>query len=273
MPSSETARSKSDYFRSYKVNINFPDTILKGNETRMEIPGCLDRDSTYWEHNRMIPLTKSEESIKMMSDHIQSIPSFDFFVKMINIFLSGYFETGPVEIGPVGSIYSFNEIEGLRMGLGLRTTRKFSEHWQIGGSGAFGFGDKVWKYSGQLKYFWDRKLKNYITVRYKRDYYFPGEFADFVRPDNLFLSFKRGVQDKMVDYTVLDVEYSHEFSNDYRMILTGKTGKESGLGTLKFIYDDFGEQVEIKQFNTFELGVKQRFSQIRNIIPVKIPDR
>jgi len=251
---------KSDYFENYKVNIALPDTIMKGNEVKVEMPGCLDRDSTYWENNRMMPLSKSEKSIKMMSDHIQSIPSFDVFVKMVNVFLSGYYDLGKVEIGQLGSVYSFNEIEGLRMGMGLRTTEDFSFHWQFGLSGAYGFNDEVWKYAGHLKYFWDRKFKNYLKVEFTRDYYFPGENIDFVRSDNLFLSFRRGAQDKMVDFTKLDLEFSHEFSNDFRMFLIGKTGKESGLGTLNFIYFDAGEEIEIDEFVTYELGVKQRFS-------------
>ena len=251
---------KSDYFENFKVNITIPDTIMKGNEVRLEVPGCLDRDTTYWENNRMMALSKSEKSIKLMSDHIQNMPSFDVFVKVVNLFLSGYYDLGKIEVGPLGSIYSFNEIEGLRMGLGLRTTEDFSFHWQFGLSGAYGFNDKVWKYGGHIKYFWDRKFKNYIKAEFTRDYYFPGENIDFVRSDNLFFSFKRGVQDKMVDFTKFDFEFSHEFSNEYRLILTGKTGKESGLGTLFFIVDSEGEQSEIQQFNTFELGVKQRFS-------------
>jgi hypothetical protein len=251
---------KSDYFENYKVNISFPDSIFKGSEIRNEIPGCLDRDSTYWENNRMIPLTESEKSIKLMSDHIQGIPSFDVFVKVLNTFLSGYLDVGKIEIGPMGSVYSFNEIEGFRLGLGIRTTEDFNFHWQLGASGAYGFNDKVWKYSGRLKYFWDRKQRNYIFIQYKRDYYFPGEIIDFVRSDNFFFSFKRGSQTKMVDYTRIKIEYSHEFSNLYRLILTGNTGKQSGLGTLKFIINKPLEQIEIQQFNTFELGVKQRFT-------------
>jgi hypothetical protein len=251
---------KSDYFENYNVNISIPDTILKGSEIRMELPGSLNRDSIYWDNNRLMPLTESEKSIKMMTDHIQSMPSFNFFIRAVNVFLSGYYDFGKIEVGPLGSVYSFNQIEGFRMGLGLRTTEDFNYHWQLKVFGAYGFNDKVWKYSGRVKYFWDRKLKNYISIQYKRDYYFPGEIIDFVRADNFFFSFKRGEQDKMVDFTFIDLEYSHEFSNLYRLVLTGKTGKQSGLGTLNFVVDSPNEQFEIEQFNSFDIGIKQRFT-------------
>lgn len=251
---------KSDYFSDYTIDLNIPDTIMAGNEIIVMTPGCLDRDSTYWNTNRMIELSKSEKSISLMSGHIQSLPTFKAFMKIVNLLIAGYYDTGPVDIGPIGSVYSFNEIEGLRMGLGFRTNEKLIKNWEIGANGAYGFNDQEWKYGVYLKYYWDRRKKNYLKLRYRHDYYFPGEVIDFVRSDNLFFSFRRGAQDKMVNYTILDAEYSHEFSNDYRLFLNGSTGKESGLGTLRFIVNENGEQYEIEQFNTFELGVKQRFS-------------
>ena len=251
---------KSEYFENFEYNIIIPDTILKVNENIVKTPGCLDRDSVYWDEHRLMNLTESEKEIDVMSDYIQKNPSFRVLMNVVDLLLSGYYDKGPIGIGPIGSIYSFNQIEGFRVGIGLRTTEKFNKNWELGANIAYGFKDKGWKYGGQVKYYWDRKKKNYIKVQYKHDYRFPGATLDFVRSDNFFVSFQRGEQDKMVNYYFVDLEYSHEFSNAYQLIFSTKTGKESGLGNLNFLYENQGELMEIKQFNTYEIGVRQRFS-------------
>ena len=195
-----------------------------------------------------------------MSDHIQSLSTFQRFMKVMNMFFSGYYELGAIEIGPMGSTYSFNEIEGFRLGTGLRTTRKFSMHWELKANAHYGFRDGGWKYYGHVKYYWDRKKFNYITLSMQREYYFPGEAVDFVKADNFFFSFKRGVQDKMIDFTSLNIEFSHEFSNLYQVVFNGYVKKQSPLGTLQFIRNAEDGPVGINEFRTFEVSVRQRFS-------------
>lgn len=251
---------KSDYFSDYAINISLSDSVMDGNEITYSTEGCFERDSAYWNSHRKVELTRSEKQISVMSDHIQNLPSFNLFVKIVNLFISGYFDFGPVEVGPAGSFYSFNEIEGFRFSLGFRTTEALNYHWEVGGRIAYGLNDEEIKYGGHLKYYWDRRKKNYLTLQYQREYYFPGQVIDFVRADNLFFSFRRGVQDKMIDQRLLDVEFSHEFSNDYRIILNGKTGNERGLGTLQFIEEKDGEFNELEFFSTYEFGFKQRFT-------------
>jgi hypothetical protein len=194
-----------------------------------------------------------------MSDHIQSLPAFKTFHTIIKLLLDGYWDFGKISIGPIGSLYSFNSIEGFRMQLGLRTTEKLSYHWELEGYGAYGFKDEVWKYGGNVKYYWNRDQKKYLNIGYRRDYKFPGTDGDF-RRESFFLSFQRGSLYKMIDFHSINIDFSWEFGHDYRANLFGNVETQEGLGTLFFIEDNNGEENIVEKFGTWEVGVKQRYA-------------
>lgn len=65
--------------------------------------------------------------------------------------------SAPVAIGPIFSTVSHNDLEGWRTRLGARTTAKFSPHVFLSGYGAYGFGDRKWKYNGEVEFSFNRK--------------------------------------------------------------------------------------------------------------------
>lgn len=247
-------------YKNFQNGVQIPDSILKLPDDVNKKEGYDTKDSTFWANERYISLTKSEEQIKVMSDHVQSLPSFQTFYKVIKMFLDGYWDFGYVSLGPVGSAYSFNQIEGFRVRLGLRTTEKFSYHWEGEAYGAYGFKDQGWKYGGRLKYYWSREKRNYLNIKYQHDYKFPGTGGTSLRGDNFLFSFQRGTLDKMIDFNKLDIDYSWELGSDYRTNLLTQISEQRGLGTLEFIQDNSGELTEISQFDTWEIGIKQRYA-------------
>lgn len=60
---------------------------------------------------------------------------------------SGYIPLGSkVSLGPLASFIGYNTLEGLRAGLGAVTSPALSRHLRLSGYGAYGFGDRRWKY-------------------------------------------------------------------------------------------------------------------------------
>lgn len=251
--------TSSYYYRNLQNNIVIPDSILHSVEDKVKVPGYADKDSTFWVDNRYVALSESENQIQTMSDHVQSLPAFKTFYNVLKLLTDGYWDLGPVGIGPFGSIYSFNQIEGFRLSLGLRTTEKFSYHWETEGYGAYGFKDEVWKYGIRGRYYWNRDQRKYLNINYQRDYKFPGSGYE-LRGDNFLISFQRGVIDKMIDFHILNLDFSWEFGKDLRMNLLAGVGDQSGLGNLYFIQDTDGEQRILEQFETWEIGIKQRYA-------------
>lgn len=76
--------------------------------------------------------------------------------RIVSTLVSDYYRPGgnraPVALGPIFSTISHNGLEGWRVRLGGTTTPDFNPRLFISGYGAYGFGDKKWKYSGAVEY-------------------------------------------------------------------------------------------------------------------------
>jgi hypothetical protein len=64
---------------------------------------------------------------------------------------------------------AFNDYEGFRLGGGLRTSHRVSEHFSIGGYGAYGFRDKAWKYGGDALVHLYRLRNIWLKYEYRND--------------------------------------------------------------------------------------------------------
>ena len=60
-------------------------------------------------------------------------------------------------LGPYSTIYSFNNLEGSRFQLGIRTTKDFSRKVRLMGYGAFGVKDGKFKAGGTFEYMFNNE--------------------------------------------------------------------------------------------------------------------
>lgn len=121
--------------------------------------------------------------------------------------LNRYFElvkiasTGVIPIKmfgiPVDKITSYNAQEGVRLGLGLETNRKFSKVAKLGGYFAYGFKDKEWKWGGDLTFTLHQKSLMELKLYYSDDLHPRGgnnfyndnfSLSDPTRLSNLFIN-------------------------------------------------------------------------------------
>ncbi len=97
--------------------------------------------------------------------------------KITNMFITGYFNVGKIDIGPYLGTFKNNSIEGTRLNLGVRTSEDFSPHYSLGGSLGYGFKDKEWKYSIYGQYKFNTKHRTLIGGGYIKDMYLFGVFG------------------------------------------------------------------------------------------------
>ncbi len=64
--------------------------------------------------------------------------------------LTGFFNVGKLDVGPVFDIYSSNLIEGHRFSVPLRTSEKVSENFSVGGFLGYGTKSEEFKYGGNF---------------------------------------------------------------------------------------------------------------------------
>ncbi len=109
-----------------------------------------------------------EERTYQKMDSIGEAEKLDEKLRLLKIVTRGYIPLGPVNVD-MDKFGTFNNYEGIRLGLGAHTNDRISEKVSLGGYFAYGFKDKNWKYGGDLSYapFSGNDLK--FTASYSND--------------------------------------------------------------------------------------------------------
>jgi hypothetical protein len=259
---------KNVYYKDYTLNQPLPDSLFKSALELIRDTGDIShRGDAFWSTRRLQSLSKQEQGIGNMIDSIQRVRAFRITMTLANLAGTGYKKFGPVEVGPVGTFYSFNDVEGLRLRAGGRTTLKFSKNLMLEGYGAYGFKDQRWKHNTALTYAFNNHTPrifpmNQIYVGYQNEMRIPGVDLDGLQPDNFFLSFQRGANDKTTYNRVFKTEYTREYSKGWSGMLSIQHKIISPGGTLLFQYqspNDLGLKSK-SSVTASEAGIAVRFA-------------
>lgn len=234
---------KAVSYSDYKFDPSVPKNLLGGKNIEVVDSANL-RSNAYWEERRHIKLSNSESGTYTAMDSIQNVTVFKNAMNIASIILFGYQDLGKFEIGPVNTFYMYNPIEGIRLRVGGRTTDKFSKKLNIETYAAYGFKDKKPKY--YLGATWSLTERNFmefpvktIKMSYQNETQLPGQQMKFLMEDNILLSIKRGVNDKIFYNKTFTLEHLNEFENHFSYTLGYKFTKQTPGGNLYFNYTDF----------------------------------
>jgi len=235
---------KTTVYDQYTLNTKINDAVFKGVEKKILVDDYESRDEVFWEQNRTAELTKQEKNIYEMVDQVHEIPAFRRTMDVVMLLVLGYWNFDKIDIGPVNTFYSFNEIEGLRLRIGGRTSEKLSKTFRLDGYGVYGFKDKKIKFSARAKLSLNKnplkeRPSHTLTAMYQRETNFPGMEMMFINEDNFFLSFKRGVTDKILYYDMLKLEHYKEWGQGFSTNISLKHTITEPGGNWQFNYDDY----------------------------------
>lgn len=262
-------------YNNYLINVPRPDSIYSG-ENIVTGKGAMQQGDQFWSDTRgRDTLTSVEANVYKNINSLQTMPSYKRAMEAINLFAVGFKSFGPVEVGPIGAFYSFNPVEGSRVRLAGRTTTDFSTRYYLEGYGAYGFKDEKFKYLFSTAYSLNNNSiykfpNNYIKATIQRDTKIPGEELAFVQPDNFFLSFTRGVNDKYLYNNYYKLDYVNEFENHFSYSLEFKSWKQSPAGSLYFINQLNNIQNNISEITTTELSLSLRYAPHEQLVQGKL---
>ncbi|WP_111671249.1 DUF5686 and carboxypeptidase-like regulatory domain-containing protein [Algoriphagus litoralis] len=151
------------YTATDSVLVNAPKDTRFFNQAVELLPDFGIIESDFWEKNRPDPLSSEELAVLQMVDTLKTIPIIRFYSEGLKFFATGYKPIGKVDIGPWPGFFNYNNIEGIRLGMGLRTNYKFSKKWELKGYLAYGFKDEEWKYATSVTRILDRS--HWTTVQ------------------------------------------------------------------------------------------------------------
>ncbi len=130
-----------------------------------------NRDDSFWNQNRMELLSKDEKGVYKMLDTLKTVRKFNRLYNIGSILTSGYIEVPSLnlDIGPVFSVFGYNEVEGLRIRGGGRTYFGPNDLWRLEGFLAYGFRDRKFKYGISGKWLVDKRNRLIISGGHRRD--------------------------------------------------------------------------------------------------------
>lgn len=256
---------KTTSYKDIEINKPLHDSLFAMPGAVLMEPNVAKNDEAFWDQYRHMPLSSSESGIYQMVDSLNNYKPFKRAMSIGKLFIVGYTSVGGFDIGPANTFYSFNPIEGFRVRLGGRTNLKFSDKVMFEGYGAYGFKDKKFKSYAALRFnFGDSDMMkfpfNQLKIYHQNEIKIPGQELQFVQEDNIFLSIKRGLNNKMLYIQSLGIEYKREHEYGFSYTLSAKKMKQSPAGVLKFEFDSLENRMVKAQVQTTELGVKLRYA-------------
>ncbi|MBL4592509.1 MAG: carboxypeptidase-like regulatory domain-containing protein, partial [Flavobacteriales bacterium] len=282
-----TKKGKGMFSKKTTNYTNFVFNKDRGKEIYSRVEKIIKEDDlenktdSFWVENRPDTLTEQEKGVYIMIDSVQNIPAFKRTMDILFLFVTGWHSFGKIEVGPLNSFYSFNDVEGFRLRGGFRTTTQFSKKFMYYNYIAYGFKDKEYKYLLALTYSFNKDFlinpQHRIIASYQHETNFPGQDLQFLNEDNFLLSFRRGTTDRMLFFDSYKIDYLREFHSgiSYNVILENK--EQRPLGSLEFITPDLIENKHVgtdKDSVNFRFAPNEQYYQGKNFrvpIPNKYP--
>ncbi len=256
---------KTVSYNNYVLNQPLPDSLFLGTLKLIKTKDQIPKDG--WPALRHVPLTTREQGVNVMMDSIQRVPTFRRVMLVSTIATSGFVKFGWFEAGSLSTFYSFNDIEGNRMRFGGRTNQKLVKSLILNGYAAYGSKDKKWKWNGVATWSFNHKAprlypNNQMILSYQNDIRAPGVDVSNWSPDNLFLSFQRGSNQRMQYQRTIRGEYLREFRGGLAYNPSFSWREYSPAGLLRYDYQTPGDSAFFQKSTvvTSEAGISLRFA-------------
>lgn len=232
---------KTTSYREYSLNKPLPSQYFGFSGNTRYDDNAQAKNEQFWAANRHVALTEREKGIQETIDTLTNYKPYKRVMSVARLFLEGYHPAGGFDVGPVNTFYSFNDVEGFRARFGGRTNLKFSRDVQLEGFVAYGTKDERLKGYLAATYSFSRgPVRQFpldqVKVWYQDDTQIPGQELQFIQEDNFLLSFKRGVNDKMIYNRVFGAQYLKESHSGFSYDFTVKTERQLPGGALLFQY-------------------------------------
>lgn len=260
---------RSVFYSNYKINKPLPELFYKGKSLQ-SLPNTDIQDTAYWAQHRTDTLTQQQALIYAHVNRLEKMSSFKRTTWIASTLADGYARLGKVDVGPTGTFYSFNSIEGTRFQMGARTTPKLNQTIYLEGYGAYGTKDNQAKYELNT-YFSLNKTpfyrfpNDYFRLSYLYDDNVPGYSYAITNQQQALASFHTGKSEFFLYSKIFRLDYVKDFESHFSYDFTLKNWTQQPTGTLVYQYNMPGNQF-IEHLTTTEAGVSLRYAPHEQIL-------
>ena len=253
---------KTVSYQDIQVNIPAPDSVMNWSSSFVSLVDAKSKTDSFWVAERHEQLNKNEAGVYNMTKDLKELPAFKRAMNIFFLLISGYYSVGPVDLGPMYSFFSFNDVEGIRNRFSLRTNDKFSKKFYIDSYIAYGWRDvkKERRLKGGIAvtYFFKQRPYHKIDFEWQRDIRAPGASIAITTFDNVFVSFRRGVADLMLYYDSYRLKWQKEW-NGSAIGLNLEHMRNVPAGSLSFSTSGLDPQT-LNAVNTNEITTWVRYA-------------
>ncbi len=204
------------FYSNIELQIKDKEKILNTSDQISFEKGAPFRSKRYWDNVRPYSLTPKEKGIYEMVDSIKTLPLYKTAYGFVNAAVTGYIDTKYIGFGSLYKLISFNNLEGVRLQLGLRTTKDFSKFIRLSGYGAYGTKRQKCNYGGTVEMIFNRDPFYKLTLDAKVDAVQLGMALNSAFAENNILSslLSRSDSFKISPIIKASAVYDHEWSNN-----------------------------------------------------------
>lgn len=201
---------------------------IKGNVYRE--PDATMQDEEFWGKYRQVELTASENKMDSFLDRLTHIKGFKYVLFGFKALVENFVETGDslhpsyVDIGPVNTMISGNDYDGLRFRVSALTTAKLNPHLFTNGYLAYGTATNNWYGKLNLTYSFNKKayLPREFPQRNLSIYYWDDVTSPFDKfvptdKDNMFTAVKSSKVDQYNHIREWKVDFTYEHENGFKL--------------------------------------------------------
>ncbi|NIK73819.1 hypothetical protein FHS56_001332 [Thermonema lapsum] len=161
------ARTYSLY-KNYRLNETYPNSFYEIRENNLP--------SNKVQEEKLMAFRALEgdsigfrPQIHYLIDTLNRVPSVKRYTGIIKVLSTGYLRKGGIDFGHYARYYAWNNIEGHRIGFGMRTNYHLSPKWMFKSYVAYGTQDQRWKYDLRLYHVLSRKRFTIVGLRHLAD--------------------------------------------------------------------------------------------------------
>ena len=210
----------------------------------------------------------SEDTINARLVALQQTPLYKTARFIADAALTGYLKAGKIDIGKISTILRLTDVEGLRIGLPFRTNEDLWKNLMIGGYGAYGFGDKKWKYGAEMQWKIPTTSSFMLGVKYINDFRRTDyDYTDFIWRENplitgdhdivsTLLSLKTGTSLQKIEETSAFASKDITPGIEATLMVQNKKTYSSAA----FPFTGEGQQMEYQTLNQQSASLTGRFS-------------
>ncbi len=190
----------TSFYKNIQLDVDKKDIKIGGAPIEV-LEEAVDRDEAYWQNIKGDSTSARDLETFRFNDSIGEAVELDDKLNILTSLAKGYISLKWFDLDLL-SVINFNNFEGFRLGLGGRTNDKMAKWMSIGGYFAYGFGDKRFKYGGDLTFHLKRSHNFNLRVLYKDDVETTGEY-DMLNPGGVVDqgALYRQLYVKRMDYT------------------------------------------------------------------------